>query len=87
MVGMEDKEGVNRVELGRVGERPFWVLSLSILIRAVHQVGAAVFLTSFLIKDLGGSFTPYLVLTVVSGCLLFLPRECGIGRFTGRCQA
>lgn len=68
---MEDKDGVNRVELGRVGERPFWILSLSILIRAVHQVGAAVFLTSFLVKDLGGPVMAYIVLTIISGCLLF----------------
>ena len=71
MARMEDKEGENRVELGRVGERPFWILGLSILIRAVHQVGAAVFLTSFLVKDLGGAVNSYLALTVVSGCLLF----------------
>ena len=30
--------------MGRIGDRPYWVLNLSILIRAVHQVGASVFL-------------------------------------------
>lgn len=34
--------------MGRIGERPYWVLNLSIVIRALHQVGAAVFLTAFL---------------------------------------
>lgn len=70
MTGLEEKEHGDQALLGRVGERPFWVLSVSILIRAVHQVGAAVFLTSFLIDDIGGPVTAYALLTVISGCLL-----------------
>ena len=34
--------------MGRIGNRPYWVLSLSIIIRAIHLMGAAVVLTSFL---------------------------------------
>lgn len=71
MAVMENKEGANRGELGRVGDRPLWVLSLSILIRAVHQVGAAVFLASYLLDNISTPATPYLLLAGVSGCLLF----------------
>ncbi len=67
---MKNEEGVHQVELGRVGDRPLWVLALSILIRAVHQVGAAVYLASFLLDDLETPAPVYLVLTVISGCLL-----------------
>lgn len=34
---MEDNGDAKRTELGRVGERPFWILSLSILIRAIRE--------------------------------------------------
>lgn len=68
---MEDNGDAKRTELGRVGERPFWILSLSILIRAIHQVGAAVFLTSYLVDDMGDPAPVYLLLTIVSGLLLF----------------
>ncbi len=67
---MKNEEGVNRVELGRVGDRPLWVLALSILIRAVHQVGAAVYLASFLLDGLKTPASAYLLLAIISGCLL-----------------
>ena len=37
-------ESVKKERLGRIGKRPYWVFSLSIVIRACHQIGAAVFL-------------------------------------------
>ena len=37
--------------LGRTADRPYWVLILSVIIRAIHQVGAAVFLAAFLLND------------------------------------
>ncbi len=42
----EDKHGV---AMGRIGNRPFWVLNVSIVIRALHQIGAALFLATFLL--------------------------------------
>ena len=56
--------------MGRIGQRPYWVLSLSILIRAIHLVGAAVFLSSFLLLD--GTRPPgiYAGLVFVSGAAL-----------------
>lgn len=63
---METKE-----RLGRIGPRPFWVFKLSILIRAVHQVGAAVFLTSYLLSDSPAVPLLYLLLATLSGVALF----------------
>lgn len=40
----------NQTPMGRIGERPLWVLNLTLLVRAAHQIGAAVFLTFFLIE-------------------------------------
>ncbi|MBW1637445.1 MAG: hypothetical protein JRJ68_14380 [Deltaproteobacteria bacterium] len=60
------------IRLGRTGHRPFWVLKLSIFIRAVHQVGAAVFLTSFLLGDPGPPPLPYILLATLSGVALLL---------------
>jgi len=58
--------------MGRIGYRPYWVLNFSILIRAVHQVGAAVVLAAFLVDDIGRPPIIYLILAFLSGSLLFL---------------
>lgn len=53
------------IRLGRTGERPYWILIFSVLVRAVHQVGAAVCLSACLLgTDLPW---PYLALAGVSG--------------------
>lgn len=57
-------------QMGRIGHRPYWVLQLSIFIRALHQVGAAVFLTFWLVDGLGEIPAPYLWLAMVSGVSL-----------------
>ncbi len=56
--------------LGRIGYRPFWVLKLSILLRAIHQIGAAVFLTSFLLDEILAPPPLYLYITLISGIAL-----------------
>ncbi len=56
--------------LGRIGPRPLWVLKLSILIRAIHQVGAAVFLTAYLLEDIPAVPPVYLLLAFISGAAL-----------------
>lgn len=58
--------------MGRIGNRPYWVLNLSILIRAVHQVGAAVFLASFLLSETGSPPPFYIGLAALSGIALLL---------------
>ena len=48
----KEKRESEHIQLGQTGYRPFWVLKLSIFIRAVHQVGAAVFLAAFLLDEI-----------------------------------
>lgn len=69
MTSVKPKEK-NGIRLGRTQDRPYWVVILSIVIRALHQIGAAVFLAAFLLK--GIHFPPlfYLLLTSVTGMAL-----------------
>ena len=57
-------------KMGRIGNRPYWVLSLSIVIRAMHLVGAAVVLTIFLLNDTARPPSLYAVLAFGSGVVL-----------------
>lgn len=60
------------VVMGRVGERPLWVLTFSLFVRAAHQVGAAVFLASYLMGEIIVPSPFYFWLAVISGCMLLL---------------
>lgn len=60
----------NSEKMGRIGARPYWVLNLSILIRALHQIGAAVFLTAYLLDAIPGPPKLYVVIAFLSGGLL-----------------
>ena len=62
--------GGENVKMGRIGDRPYWVLSLSILIRALHLVGAAVFLTSFLLPEVARPPVSYQAIVFGSGGVL-----------------
>jgi len=70
----EKQENVktDHIQLGRTGYRPFWILKLSICIRAVHQVGAAVFLAAFLLDGISKPPLPYILLATISGLVLLL---------------
>ncbi len=57
-------------QMGRIGSRPYWVLNVSIGMRAIHQLGAAVFLTSFLLDEIVEIAPLYLALVMVSGAAL-----------------
>lgn len=57
---------------GRIGNRPYWVLLFSVMLRAVHQVGVAVYLTSFIIEEITGPPAVYLGMAVISGVALFI---------------
>jgi len=57
---------------GRIGNRPYGVLLFSVVLRAVHQVGAAVYLTSFIIEGISGPPGLYLGMAVISGVALFI---------------
>jgi hypothetical protein len=56
--------------MGRIGDRPYWVLSFSILIRAVHQLGVAVFLAAYLLDVIPGPPKFYVFIAFISGGLL-----------------
>lgn len=62
----------SEVVLGRIGNRPVWALHGSNVIRTIHQIGGAVFLTSYLVRDAFVLPRFFLVLVLVSGCLLFV---------------
>lgn len=72
MADKKNEAEFDHVELGRTGYRPFWVLKLSICIRAVHQIGAAVFLASFLLDEISSPPPFYLLLAIGSGIALVL---------------
>ncbi len=71
MVNREKDTKFDKVQMGRIGKRPYWVLNLSNVIRAIHQVGAAVFLTSFLLGETVLLPQMYLIAVFVSGFGLF----------------
>lgn len=68
---MEQFQEKQSARMGRTGNRPLSVLVLSIAFRALHQVGAAVFLTSYLHHNPLGLPRTYLALAVGSGIALF----------------
>lgn len=57
--------------MGRIGYRPYWILNLSLLVRAAHQVGAAVFLAAYLLDVMPGPPVLYVIVAFFSGGLLF----------------
>lgn len=72
MAKEQNKKNCDTTKMGKVGYRPFWILKLSIVLRAIHQVGAAVFLSSFLLKEVNGPPMIYLVLAGTSGVALLM---------------
>ncbi len=72
MIEVEKVAECDQSRQGRIGNRPFWVLTLSIVIRAVHQVGAAVFLASFLLDEIGSPPALYFAIVVISGGALMV---------------
>jgi hypothetical protein len=72
MADGKDSVKTEKVRLGRLGDRPYWIYIFSIVIRAVHQVGAGVFLTSFLFKGTMPLPRLYLILVSVSGVMLLV---------------
>jgi hypothetical protein len=68
----QQKIDADKDRLGRTVQRPYWLLTMSILLRACHQVGAAIFLSSFMFAP--GNHFPHWssYLSVVSGVLLLV---------------
>jgi hypothetical protein len=57
-------------DTGPVYPRPYWVVLLSVAIRALHQVGAAVYLSSYLLDGVAGPPRFYLWLSIGTGLVL-----------------
>jgi FtsH-binding integral membrane protein len=72
MTEMWEPVACRKNKMGRIGNRPYWILNLSILIRAGHQVGAAVFLAAFLLDEIVHPPSFYLVVVFSTGVVLFL---------------
>jgi hypothetical protein len=62
----------NSDRMGRIGDRPYWVLNISILVRAVHQVGVGVFLAAYLLDVIPGPPLLYVLIAFLSGALLLV---------------
>ena len=72
---MQDETGNTcdvSTKMGRIGDRPYWALILSILTRAAHQVGAAIFLTVYLLDLIPEPPLIFVVIALVSGSLLMV---------------
>lgn len=67
---MSSAESNSSSRLGPVSPRPYWLVLVSVFIRALHQVGSAVYLSSFLLDDIFGPPPFYLWLAVMSGLAL-----------------
>lgn len=56
--------------MGRIGARPYWLLNFSLVIRAAHQIGAAIFLASFVLDAIPRPPASYVTIALASGALL-----------------
>lgn len=72
MTDRKDTKKVGDVRTGRKGDRPYWVFIFSIFVRAIHQVGAAVYLGSFLLGNSIDLPSMYLIIVSVSGVVLLM---------------
>ncbi|MBB5346658.1 hypothetical protein JWG42_02880 [Desulfoprunum benzoelyticum] len=70
MLERSEKNCKNGAKMGRIGDRPYWIFSLSILVRALHQVGAAIFLAAILLDLQPQPPVRYMVLGFVTGVVL-----------------
>lgn len=67
---MTTKKEKNTPKIGYIADRPSWMMHFSIFARAVHQIGAAVFLGTYLLGDAIAVPRAYLIIAIVSGLLL-----------------
>jgi hypothetical protein len=70
MLDKIESRSENSETMGRIGDRPYWVYSGSLLVRALHQIGAAVFLAAYLLDAVPGPPLLYVAIAFVSGLML-----------------
>ena len=61
---------MNKAKIGYTADRPYWMRHVSIFVRAIHQIGAAVFLGSYLLRDVIVVPRLYLLIAMISGVML-----------------
>ncbi len=66
------KSAENDRKLGEVRHRPYSMLAVSIVSRALHQLGAAIFLAVYLLDILSRPPLGYITVASVSGGVLFV---------------
>lgn len=66
------RNGGNDHRLGEVRHRPYSMLAVSIVSRALHQVGAAIFLAAYLLDLIPRPPLGYVIVAAVSGGVLFV---------------
>lgn len=67
---MTNKKDKNSDKIGLIAPRPYWMMHFAIFTRAIHQIGAAVFLGAYLLEDTIRVPSIYLIIAFVSGLLL-----------------
>ena len=65
-------EKTENSKFGNAKQRPYGLVLFSVVVRALHQVGAAVYLSSYLLDEIAGPPVFYLGLAVVTGLVLMV---------------
>ncbi len=58
--------------MGQTADRPYWMVVFSVFVRAVHQIGAGVFLGAYLLGAVPKLPGYYLLIAAASGGILIL---------------
>jgi hypothetical protein len=58
--------------MGQIADRPYWMVIFSVFVRAIHQIGAGVFLAAYLLDAVSILPGMYLATAGVSGGVLIL---------------
>lgn len=67
---MSDRDKMTTAKIGYTADRPYWMRHVSVFVRAIHQIGAAVFLGSYLLSDVIAVPRLYLLIAMISGIIL-----------------
>lgn len=65
------KDANKNVNIGLIADRPYWFVYVSLVSRAIHQLGAAVFLATYVLSpDNSRAWQISLIVAAISGFLL-----------------
>ncbi len=69
---MKDPNQSSETKTGKIGDRPDWVRTGSVFIRALHLLGASVVTGAYLLDSSLANIHPYLIIAAVTGLLLVI---------------